>query len=42
MREAMEKAKERKKKQETRKVKNASAEQDEILARTLENKVQTN
>ena len=41
MREAMEKAKERKKRQETKKVKTSSAEQEEILSRTLENKVQT-
>lgn len=42
MRAAMEKAKDRKQKQENRKSKTSSAEQDEILARTLENKVQTN
>ncbi len=42
MRAAMEKAKDRKQKQETRKSKASSAEQEEILARTLENKVQTN
>ena len=41
MREAMDKAKERKKRQETKKVKTSSAEQEEILSRTLENKVQT-
>lgn len=41
MRVAMEKAKERKKRQETKKVKTSSAEQEEILSRTLENKVQT-
>lgn len=42
MRAAMEKAKDRKQKQENHKSKTSSAEQDEILARTLENKVQTN
>ena len=42
MRAAMEKAKDRKQKQETRKSKASSTEQEEILARTLENKVQTN
>lgn len=42
MRAAMEKAKDRKRKQETHKSKSGSAEQEEILARTLENKVQTN
>lgn len=42
MRAAMEKAKDRKQKQESRKSKAASVEQEEILARTLENKVQTN
>ena len=42
MRAAMEKAKDRKQKQETRKAKLVSDEQDEILARTLENKIQTN
>lgn len=43
MRAAMEKAKDRKQKQEIRKAKaDSSAEQDDILARTLENKIQTN
>jgi small subunit ribosomal protein S1 len=42
MRAAMEKAKDRKRKQESHKDKPNSAEQDEILARTLENKIQTN
>jgi len=42
MRAAMEKARDKKQKQETRRDKAASSEQDEILARTLENKVQTN
>jgi small subunit ribosomal protein S1 len=41
MKEAMEKAKDRKKKQEARKSKASAKEQDDILARTLENKVQT-
>ena len=41
MRAAMEKAKDRKKKQDAPKTKSGSTEQDEILARTLENKVQT-
>lgn len=40
MREAMEKAKDRKKKQES-KVKAVSKEQEDLLSRTLENKVQT-
>jgi hypothetical protein len=42
MRAAMEKAKDRKQKLEVRKDKNNSTEQDEILSRTLENKIQTN
>ena len=42
MRAAMEKAKDRKKKQETKKAKATTQVQDEILSRTLENKVQTN
>ncbi len=42
MRAAMEKAKDRKKNQESKKNKQSSAEQEEILTRTLENKVQTN
>lgn len=42
MRAAMEKAKDRKHKQEVRKAKSSSAEQEEILTRTLENKIQTN
>lgn len=42
MREAMEKAKDRKKKQDTKKAKESAKVQDEILSRTLENKVQTN
>ncbi len=42
MRAAMEKAKDRKNKQESRKDRNVTQEQEEILARTLENKVQTN
>lgn len=42
MREAMEKAKDRKKKQDTKKAKESAKIQDEILSRTLENKVQTN
>ena len=42
MRAAMEKAKDRKRKQDSHKEKSNSAEQDEILARTLENKIQTN
>jgi len=43
MRAAMEKAKDRNQKQETRKAKAGSpSEQDELLARTLENKIQTN
>jgi len=42
MRAAMEKARDKKQKQETRRDKAVSSEQDEILARTLENKVQTN
>jgi ribosomal protein S1 len=42
MRAAMEKAKDRKQKQETHKAKASAAEQEEILARTLENKIQTN
>ncbi len=42
MREAMEKAKDRKKKMDSRKEKSASKEQEDLLARTLENKVQTN
>lgn len=41
MRAAMEKARDKKQKQDTRKNKAATTEQDEILARTLENKVQT-
>jgi small subunit ribosomal protein S1 len=41
MREAMEKAKDRKKKQES-KAKAVSKEQEDLLSRTLENKVQTN
>lgn len=42
MREAMEKAKDRKKKADERKAKAVSKEQEDILSRTLENKVQTN
>jgi len=42
MRAAMEKAKDRKSKLDSRKEKSASKEQEDILARTLENKVQTN
>jgi len=42
MRAAMEKAKDRKQKQESHKAKSSSTEQEEILARTLENKIQTN
>jgi len=42
MRAAMEKAKQKKKKQEVHRTRPGSTEQDEILARTLENKVQTN
>ena len=42
MRAAMEKAKDRKQKMEVRKGKNSSTEQEEILSRTLENKIQTN
>ena len=42
MREAMEKAKDRKKKQDERKSKSVSKEQEDLLSRTLENKVQTN
>jgi predicted RNA-binding protein with RPS1 domain len=42
MREAMEKAKDRKKKADDRKTKAVSKEQEELLSRTLENKVQTN
>lgn len=42
MRAAMEKAKDRKQKQDSHKAKSNSVEQDEILARTLENKIQTN
>lgn len=42
MRAAMEKAKDRKQKQESHKAKASSSEQEEILARTLENKIQTN
>jgi predicted RNA-binding protein with RPS1 domain len=42
MRSAMEKAKDRKKSQESKKNKVSSREQEEILTRTLENKVQTN
>ncbi len=42
MRAAMEKAKDRKKNQDSKKDKPASKEQEEILTRTLENKVQTN
>lgn len=42
MREAMEKAKDRKKKQEEKKAKPVSKEQEDLLSRTLENKVQTN
>ncbi len=41
MRAAMEKARDKKQKQDTRKNKSTTTEQDEILARTLENKVQT-
>ncbi|MCX6054895.1 MAG: S1 RNA-binding domain-containing protein [Chloroflexi bacterium] len=41
MRQAMEKAKDRKKKQEVHKAKTSSKEQEEILSRTLENKVET-
>jgi Ribosomal protein S1 len=42
MREAMEKAKDRKKKADERKSKSVSKEQEDLLSRTLENKVQTN
>lgn len=42
MRAAMEKAKDRKKIQESKKNKSGSKEQEDILSRTLENKVQTN
>lgn len=42
MRAAMEKAKDRKKKQEEKKSRPVSKEQEDILSRTLENKVQTN
>lgn len=42
MRAAMEKAKDKKKKLEVKKNQSNSTEQDEILARTLENKIQTN
>lgn len=42
MREAMEKAKDRKKKADERKSKAVSKEQEDLLSRTLENKVQTN
>ena len=42
MRAAMEKAKDKKRKQEIRKTKSGSTEQEDILARTLENKIQTN
>lgn len=42
MRAAMEKAKDRKKKQEEKKARPVSKEQEDILSRTLENKVQTN
>jgi predicted RNA-binding protein with RPS1 domain len=42
MRAAMEKAKDRKQKQESHKDKASSKEQEEILTRTLENKIQTN
>ncbi len=42
MRAAMEKAKDKKRKQDIRKEKAGSTEQEEILARTLENKIQTN
>jgi hypothetical protein len=42
MKEAMEKAKDRKKKQEAHKAKSGAKEQEDILSRTLENKIQTN
>jgi len=42
MRAAMEKAKDKKRKQEIRKTKSGSIEQEDILARTLENKIKTN
>jgi len=42
LREAMEKAKDRKKKADERKSKAVSKEQEDLLSRTLENKVQTN
>jgi predicted RNA-binding protein with RPS1 domain len=42
IREAMEKAKDRKKKADERKSKAVSQEQEDLLSRTLENKVQTN
>ena len=42
LREAMEKAKDRKKKADERKTKVVSKEQEDLLSRTLENKVQTN
>ncbi len=42
MRAAMEKAKDRKKNQESKKNKLSSKEQEDLLSRTLENKVQTN
>jgi small subunit ribosomal protein S1 len=41
MREAMEKAKDRKKKQDAHRSKSGAKEQEDILARTLENKVET-
>ncbi len=41
LRSAMEKAKDRKKQQEEKKAKKVSKEQEDILSRTLENKVQT-
>jgi small subunit ribosomal protein S1 len=42
IREAMEKAKDKKKRADEKKAKSTSKEQDDILSRTLENKVQTN
>ena len=41
MKAAMEKAKDRKKKQDSRKEKSSAKEQEDILSRTLENKLET-
>jgi len=41
LRSAMEKAKDRKKQQEDKKARHVSQEQEDLLTRTLENKVQT-